>query len=121
MKTRLAEIIQSRGLERKQIASDLEIERRTLDNYINEYTLMHSDIIRKMAQYFNVSTDYLLGIDNLDDEFLNEKIDIITKELKEIFEEDLKESTLLTKEYFDKQSHWRKFKQYFSRLLSPIL
>ena len=78
MKTRLAEIIQSRGLERKQI------ERRTLDNYINEYTLMHSDIIRKMAQYFNVSTDYLLGIDNLDDEFLNEKIDIITKELKEI-------------------------------------
>lgn len=84
MKTRLAEIIQSRGLERKQIASDLEIERRTLDNYINEYTLMHSDIIRKMAQYFNVSTDYLLGIDNLDDEFLNEKIDIITKELKEI-------------------------------------
>ncbi len=45
---------------------------------------MHSDIIRKMAQYFNVSTDYLLGIDNLDDEFLNEKIDIITKELKEI-------------------------------------
>ena len=77
MKTRLAEIIQSRGLERKQIASDLEIERRTLDNYINEYTLMHSDIIRKMAQYFNVSTDYLLGIDNLDDEFLNEKIDII--------------------------------------------
>lgn len=84
MKTRLAEIIQSRGLEGKQIASDLEIERRTLDNYINEYTLMHSDIIRKMAQYFNVSTDYLLGIDNLDDEFLNEKIDIITKELKEI-------------------------------------
>lgn len=31
MKTRLAEIIQSRGLERKQIASDLEIERRTLE------------------------------------------------------------------------------------------
>lgn len=45
----------------------------------------------------------------------------LTKELKEIFEEDLKESTLLTKEYFEKQSHWRKFKQYFSRLLSPIL
>ncbi|OYR90774.1 phospholipase D-like domain-containing protein, partial [Lactobacillus taiwanensis] len=45
----------------------------------------------------------------------------LTKELKEIFEEDLKDSTLLTKEYFDNQSNWRKFKQYFSRLLSPIL
>ncbi len=45
----------------------------------------------------------------------------LTKELKNIFEEDLKDSTLLTKEYFDNQSNWRKFKQYFSRLLSPIL
>ncbi len=46
---------------------------------------------------------------------------VLTKELKNIFEEDLKDSTLLTKEYFDNQSNWRKFKQYFSRLLSPIL
>lgn len=45
----------------------------------------------------------------------------LATELKEIFEKDLKESTLLTKKYFNDQSHWRKFKQYFSRLLSPIL
>ncbi|CCI81058.1 cardiolipin synthase [Lactobacillus hominis] len=45
----------------------------------------------------------------------------LTKELKEIFEKDIEESTLLTNEYFDQQSKWRKFKQYFSRLLSPIL
>lgn len=45
----------------------------------------------------------------------------LTEKLKKIFEEDLNQSTLLTKEYFDKQSAWRKFKQYFSRLLSPIL
>lgn len=85
MKTRLAEIISRRGLERKDIARDLEIERRTLDNYINEVTLMNSDIITKMAKYLNVSTDYLLGIDTLNDAFLNEKIDIICREFKEIF------------------------------------
>lgn len=45
----------------------------------------------------------------------------LAKELKDIFEKDLDDSTLLTKQYFDQQSHWRKFKQYFSRLLSPIL
>lgn len=45
----------------------------------------------------------------------------LTKELKSIFENDLKESTLLTNEYFNSQSRWLKFKQYFSRLLSPIL
>ena len=84
MKTRLAEIITKRGLERKKIAEDLQIERRTLDNYINENTLMNSDIIKKMAEYLNVSTDYLLGVDQISDDFLNEKVDAICNELKEI-------------------------------------
>lgn len=45
----------------------------------------------------------------------------LTAELKQIFEDDMKQSTELTPEYFSQQSKWRKFKQYFSRLLSPIL
>lgn len=45
----------------------------------------------------------------------------LTAQLKQIFENDIKDSTLLTPEYFDQQSNWRKFKQYFSRLLSPVL
>ncbi len=45
----------------------------------------------------------------------------LTARLKQIFENDIKDSTLLTPEYFDQQSNWRKFKQYFSRLLSPVL
>ncbi|ARD06677.1 cardiolipin synthase [Lactobacillus amylolyticus] len=45
----------------------------------------------------------------------------LSAKLKAIFEEDLKKSTLMTNEYFNQQSAWRKFKQYFSRLLSPIL
>ncbi|MDE6946058.1 MAG: helix-turn-helix domain-containing protein [Anaeroplasmataceae bacterium] len=84
MKTRLAEIINTRGIEKRQIAKDLQIERRTLDNYVNEVTLMNSDIIKKLAQYFNVSTDYLLGVDRLEDDFLNTKIENICNELKEI-------------------------------------
>lgn len=42
-------------------------------------------------------------------------------ELKQAFLDDLDCSTEVTPEYFAKQSNWRKFKQYFSRLLSPIL
>ena len=48
----------------------------------------------------------------------NEKL---TAQLKQDFENDMKKSTLLTPEYFANQSKWRKFKQYLSRLLSPIL
>lgn len=45
----------------------------------------------------------------------------LTAQLKQIFENDIQDSTLLTPEYFDQQSNWQKFKQYFSRLLSPVL
>ena len=45
----------------------------------------------------------------------------LTAQLKQIFENDIQDSTLLTSEYFAQQSNWRKFKQYFSRLLSPVL
>ena len=45
----------------------------------------------------------------------------LTTQLKHIFEDDIQDSTLLTPEYFAQQSNWRKFKQYFSRLLSPVL
>ena len=45
----------------------------------------------------------------------------LTAQLKQLFENDIQDSTLLTPEYFDQQSNWRKFKQYFSRLLSPVL
>lgn len=48
----------------------------------------------------------------------NEKLTAI---LKQDFIDDIKKSTLLTPEYFANQTRWRKFKQYFSRLLSPIL
>ena len=42
-------------------------------------------------------------------------------QLKTIFEKDQEQAVLLTPEYFANQSRWRKFKQEFSRLLSPIL
>lgn len=45
----------------------------------------------------------------------------LAKQLRTAFEDDLQQSTELSPEYFDSQSNWRKFKQYFSRLLSPIL
>lgn len=45
----------------------------------------------------------------------------LAHQLKQVFLDDLDQSTEVTPEYFAQQSNWRKFKQYFSRLLSPIL
>lgn len=41
--------------------------------------------------------------------------------LTQLFKEDIEQSILLTDEMIKEQSHWLRFKQNFSRLLSPIL
>lgn len=45
----------------------------------------------------------------------------VAEELIANFDEDQKNCIRATHDYFAKQSKWRKFKQAFSRLLSPIL
>lgn len=45
----------------------------------------------------------------------------IAWKLTQIFENDMNNSILLTDEIIQDQSHWLRFKQNFSRLLSPIL
>ncbi|MCI1891866.1 cardiolipin synthase [Schleiferilactobacillus perolens] len=45
----------------------------------------------------------------------------VSQEFTDIFNADIADSTLLTKEIIAQQSRWLRFKQYFSRLLSPIL
>ena len=45
----------------------------------------------------------------------------LTDQLEQIFVNDIRDSRVMTKERFEAQPRWLKFKQYFSRLLSPIL
>ncbi len=45
----------------------------------------------------------------------------LTVALTDIFNHDLEKCSKLTPEFFENQTRWMKFKQYFSRLLSPIL
>lgn len=45
----------------------------------------------------------------------------ISQQLTDIFFDDILQSTLLTDDIIEHQGHWLKFKQYASRLLSPIL
>lgn len=45
----------------------------------------------------------------------------VAQQLTTIFQQDIKNSILLTDEIINEQSHWLRFKQNFSRLLSPIL
>ncbi len=45
----------------------------------------------------------------------------IVRQLADIFQSDMEESTELTDKMIDAQGRWLRFKQLFSRLLSPVL
>lgn len=50
-----------RGENLEKIAEYLNVSLQTISNYENEKRDMTPDTIIKLAKYFNVSTDYLLG------------------------------------------------------------
>lgn len=58
---RLAELRISRRLTMREVAKDLKITSSTLSNYENDKRKPDVDMLNKLADYFDVSADYLLG------------------------------------------------------------
>ncbi len=59
---RLNELRKDQGLTQKELAEKLCINFRTYSGYEREESEASDDIKIKIAQYFNVSVDYLLGL-----------------------------------------------------------
>ena len=64
----LKELLETKEITQKQLAEDLNLAPTTLGNYIRGEREPDFQILKKLAMYFNVSTDYLLDFRN------NEKI-----------------------------------------------
>ena len=62
---RLVELRESRGISQQVLADDLEITRQSLSLYEKAKRTINIDLLVKIAKYFNVSTDYLLGLTNV--------------------------------------------------------
>lgn len=98
-----------------------------VDNGVKVYKYNHGFLHAKMV----VSGENLSSVGSANQDYRSYRLnweanafyynEALTTQLKHIFEDDIQDSTLLTPEYFAQQSNWRKFKQYFSRLLSPVL
>lgn len=59
---RLKELRIERGLMQSELASQLTVNQRTISNWENNVREPNIDMIIKIAQFFDVSTDYLLGV-----------------------------------------------------------
>ena len=65
MESRIKQLREKRGLIQEILAAELGITQQMLSKYERDITLIKVDILKKIAAYFNVTTDYLLGISEI--------------------------------------------------------
>lgn len=61
---RLKDLREELDIPQRVLADYLHIKQNTYSQYENEVRQIPIELLIKLAEYFNVSTDYLLGITN---------------------------------------------------------
>ena len=72
MESRIKQLREKRGLIQEILAAELGITQQLLSKYERDITLIKVDILKKIAIYFNVTTDYLLGISDVKRDLLGQ-------------------------------------------------
>ena len=62
MESRIKQLREKRELIQEILAAELGITQQMLSKYERDITFIKVDILKKIAVYFNVTTDYLLGL-----------------------------------------------------------
>lgn len=65
MESRIKQLRQKRGVIQEILTAELGITQQMLSKYERDVTLIKVDILKKIAAYFNVTTDYLLGVSDV--------------------------------------------------------
>ena len=61
MESRIKQLRENRGLIQEILAAELGITQQMLSKYERDILCIKVDVLMKIAEYFNVTTDYLLG------------------------------------------------------------
>ena len=65
MERRIKPLREKRGLIQEILAAELGITQQMLSKCESDITFIKVDILKKIAAYFNVTTDYLLGMSDV--------------------------------------------------------
>ena len=62
MESRIKQLRENRGLIQEILASELGVTQQMLSKYERDVLCIKVDVLKRIAEYFNVTTDYLLGV-----------------------------------------------------------
>ena len=65
MESRIKKLREKRGLIQEILAAELGITQQMLSKYERDTSTIKVDVLKELAKYFNVTTDYLLGLSDV--------------------------------------------------------
>ena len=68
---RLKELVKEKGLEQQEAANQMNIKVPTFNGYVSNKREPSIDRLKQLAEYFNVSVDYLVGYSEIRDPYLS--------------------------------------------------
>ncbi len=104
MESRIKALREKRGIIQEILAAELGITQQMLSKYEKDVTVIKVDILKRLAEYFNVTTDYLLGMSDVKRDLTGEN------RLNEALDE-----------YYDMIEVYKKLDQYDQELVWSLL
>lgn len=104
MESRIKQMRKKRGITQQRLVSELGITQQMLSKYEKDISLIKIDVLKRIAVYFNVTTDYLLGI----------------SDVKRDLQKQLKMNETLD-EYYDLIEVYKELDQYDQEMIWSII
>ena len=96
---RIAVLMKKHKMNQSQLAKKADITDAAMSNYVNGVRTPNSDVLLRIANVFNTSTDYLLGNTNIDPS--DEELYYIQRNLNKLSPKQLEKAEALLKTVFD--------------------
>ncbi len=84
---RLAEVRKDHGDKQKDLAAKMNVSTHTVSSWEQEKSQPNHDMLVKLCRLYNVSSDYLLGLSNIDPAYVRRKAENLSNEDQEIIKD----------------------------------
>lgn len=87
---RIKKLREGKNISQKELAKELGVTDAMVSMYENDKKNPSLEVITKLAAFFNVSTDYLLGAETMQDSEMPKNIRAVARDLLDLPEENRK-------------------------------
>ncbi|MCR4686006.1 MAG: helix-turn-helix domain-containing protein [Lachnospiraceae bacterium] len=100
-KKRVKELREKKNMSMEQLAKELNVTKSRVNMWENNGTIPRNDVLLQLAKFFEVSTDYLLGNDDVSElSKSNSRLSTLQRNLGKLNEEELTKAEGMLKAVF---------------------